>query len=76
MLMKPDKKNMAQIIVASNKPSMDENMPVPEPENPGLDSAADEFMAAIQSNDKSALIESFRAMLELIDEAPSAPEME
>lgn len=81
MLMKPEKKSMAALIMGSNGPKkpMDDMQAANEqmtdkPEmDPGLLSAADEMMSALESKDVQGFAEALKSFLEMA-EAPEASE--
>ena len=76
MLMKDDKKSAVALIVSKAKgPSNIDNMKPPmaeDSESTGPETAAEELLAAIQSNDPKQVVEAFKALMEMCD----MPEME
>lgn len=88
MLMKPDKKNMASIIVdrynkKSEEPSpmqldapVDANGDVTNTEMDGPAVAADEVFAALESKDKAGFIEAMKSMVSMCMDAAESDEAE
>jgi KaiC/GvpD/RAD55 family RecA-like ATPase len=66
MLDDKHKKGLAAIIIANAKPKHD--MKEEESEDVGLESAAEDILAAIEKKDVKALVESLKAFCQMCDE--------
>jgi hypothetical protein len=82
MLMQPDKKKMASLIIASAGPKKDEIQEAPTKDGAEQDnsiaeqSAAEDVMAAIESKDPKALVSAFKALMEICDSQEDSAEQE
>lgn len=82
MLMQPDKKKMAALIIAKAGPKGEEMKEAPQVDGAEQDnsiaeeSAAEDVIAALESKDPKALVSAFKALMEICDNGESEPEKE
>lgn len=82
MLMQPDKKKMAALIISKAGPKNEEFKQVEskdgaEQDNSiAEDSAAEDLMAAIEQKDPKAIVSAFKALMEICDIKEDASEQE
>lgn len=82
MLMQPDKKKMASLIIASAGPKGEKMEEAPQKDGAEQDnsiaeeSAAEDVMAALESKDPKALVSAFKALMEICDMQEDSAEQE
>lgn len=81
MLMKPDKKKLAGMIIGMNKPEMESvesKDGAEQDKSVGHKAAAEEILQAVESKDVSMLMEALKSFIEMCehseDEEPKQPE--
>lgn len=82
MLMQPDKKKMAALIIAKAGPKGEEMKEAPQVDGAEQDnsiaeeSAAEDLMAAIEQKDVKQIVSAFKALMEICDNGESESEKE